>query len=104
MDDFWRVLWDVGRLTPEDLATMDHPIEACPCHLPHMIPGFEHYLWILKRTHCRFHYCPIGALKELVFVILNMSLPAEITFALLLWLYLLFDVERERFNFRSTVD
>lgn len=51
MDEFWRVLWDVGRLTPEDLANMDHPIDPSPCHLPHAIPGFEHYLWILKRTH-----------------------------------------------------
>lgn len=24
--DFWRVLWDNGRITREMLATMDHPI------------------------------------------------------------------------------
>jgi len=26
MDDFWRVAWDNGRLTPEYLAKMDQPI------------------------------------------------------------------------------
>ena len=26
MDNFWRVAWDNGRLTPESLASMDQPI------------------------------------------------------------------------------
>ena len=48
---FWRVLWDAGRVTREDLATMDHPIRCAPKFMPHLIPAFEHYLWILKTTH-----------------------------------------------------
>jgi len=51
MDDFWRVAWDNGKLTPEILATMDHPITGYPVHLPHIIPAMQHYLWILKTTH-----------------------------------------------------
>lgn len=43
MDDFWRVAWDNGRITPESLATMDHPItgqrlcflvKSCCMHAP----------------------------------------------------------------------
>ena len=48
---FWRVLWDAGRVTKEDLATMDHPITHAPRFMPHLVPAFEHYLWILKTTH-----------------------------------------------------
>jgi len=48
---FWRVLWEAGRVTREDLATMDHPIRNAPKFMPHLIPAFEHYLWILKTTH-----------------------------------------------------
>ena len=48
---FWRVLWDAGRVTKEDLATMDHPIHQAPKFMPHLIPAFEHYLWVLKTTH-----------------------------------------------------
>jgi len=48
---FWRVLWDAGRVTREDLATMDHPIRCAPKFMPHLIPAFEHYLWVLKTTH-----------------------------------------------------
>ncbi|KAL4424419.1 hypothetical protein ABPG77_005662 [Micractinium sp. CCAP 211/92] len=51
MDEFWRVAWERGQLTPERLASMDHPITAHPVHLPHLIGPFEHYLWILKTTH-----------------------------------------------------
>ncbi|KAK9803518.1 hypothetical protein WJX73_002149 [Symbiochloris irregularis] len=49
--DFWRVLWDNGRITRDMLATMDHPITATPVHLPQLIGPFQHYLWILKTTH-----------------------------------------------------
>ncbi|EFN54548.1 hypothetical protein CHLNCDRAFT_135335 [Chlorella variabilis] len=51
MDEFWRVAWERGSLTPERLANMDHPITGYPCHLPHLIDPFKHYLWILKTTH-----------------------------------------------------
>lgn len=51
MGDFWRVAWDNGRITPESLAAMDHPIQATPVHLPHLIGPMNHYLWILKTTH-----------------------------------------------------
>jgi alpha-glucan, water dikinase len=51
MDDFWRVAWDVGRVTRESLASMDHPVNPTPCHLPHLIGPMQHYLWILKTTH-----------------------------------------------------
>lgn len=51
MDSFWHVAWERGRITPESLASMDHPITAHPVHLPHLIGPFEHYLWILKTTH-----------------------------------------------------
>ncbi|GFH33737.1 carbohydrate-Binding Module Family 45 protein, partial [Haematococcus lacustris] len=42
-DDFWRVLWDVGRLSRDDLAKFDKPITAFPMHLPHLIDPFKHY-------------------------------------------------------------
>ncbi|KAI3425011.1 hypothetical protein D9Q98_008393 [Chlorella vulgaris] len=51
MDDFWRVAWERGQLTPERLAGMDHPITGRPVHLPHLYDPFQHYLWILKTTH-----------------------------------------------------
>ncbi|KAF5831865.1 glutathione synthetase ATP-binding domain-like protein [Dunaliella salina] len=49
--EFWRVLWDMAKLTPEDLANFDKPITAFPMHLPHLIDPFKHYLWLLKVTH-----------------------------------------------------
>ncbi|PRW45423.1 Carbohydrate-Binding Module Family 45 [Chlorella sorokiniana] len=51
MGEFWRVAWERGQITPETLASMDHPITAHPLHLPHLIDPFKHYLWILKTTH-----------------------------------------------------
>lgn len=51
MGDFWRVAWENGRITPESLAAMDHPVQATPVHLPHLIGPMNHYLWILKTTH-----------------------------------------------------
>jgi hypothetical protein len=48
---FRRVAWERGQLTPERLASMDHPITGHPIHLPHMYDAFQHYLWILKTTH-----------------------------------------------------
>lgn len=51
MGEFWRVAWERGNITPESLANMDHPINPCPCHLPHLIGPFEGYLWTLKTTH-----------------------------------------------------
>jgi alpha-glucan,water dikinase len=51
MGDFWRVAWENGKLTPEILEAMDHPVKATPVHLPQMIGSMKHYLWILKTTH-----------------------------------------------------
>lgn len=51
MGEFWRVAWEHGRVTPETLANMDHPINPSPCHLPHLIGPMEGYLWTLKMTH-----------------------------------------------------
>ncbi|GIM14936.1 hypothetical protein Vretimale_17803 [Volvox reticuliferus] len=50
-DDYWRVLWDNGRLTREKLESWSKPIKAWPQHLPHLIPAFQGYLWTLKTTH-----------------------------------------------------
>ncbi|GLI71457.1 hypothetical protein VaNZ11_016678, partial [Volvox africanus] len=50
-DDYWRVLWDNGRLTREKLESWTKPIKAWPQHLPHLIPAFQGYLWTLKTTH-----------------------------------------------------
>uniref|UniRef100_A0A0G4HAY6 Uncharacterized protein n=1 Tax=Chromera velia CCMP2878 TaxID=1169474 RepID=A0A0G4HAY6_9ALVE len=55
-DDFWKYCWDKGRLTREDLASMkagwrNNGITGSACHLPHMIPAFQHFHWILKTTH-----------------------------------------------------
>lgn len=50
-DDYWRVLWDNGRITREHLETMSKPLHAWPMHLPHLIGPMQHYLWILKTTH-----------------------------------------------------
>lgn len=36
---------------PRRLETMDHPIRSAACHLPHLIPSFKHFLWVLKITH-----------------------------------------------------
>ena len=33
MDNFWRVAWDNGRLTPETLARMDQPITSASVRL-----------------------------------------------------------------------
>ena len=46
-----HVLWERGQIDKEHLHTMRHPLTADPMHLPHMIPAFQHYLWILKTTH-----------------------------------------------------
>ena len=51
MGEFWRVAWENGRITPESLAAMDHPVQATPVDLPHLIGPMNHYLWILKTTH-----------------------------------------------------
>lgn len=51
MGEFWRVAWERGRLTPESLASMDHPVDPSPFHMPNLIPAFEWYLTVLKRTH-----------------------------------------------------
>jgi len=50
-DDYWRVLWDSGKLTKESLESFSKPIRAWPMHLPHLINPFKHYLWLLKVTH-----------------------------------------------------
>ena len=51
MGEFWRVAWENGRITPDSLVQMDHPITATPLHLPQLIGPMQHYLWILKTTH-----------------------------------------------------
>lgn len=43
-DDYWRVLWDVGKLSKQDLENFGQPITAWPMHLPHLIGPFKHYL------------------------------------------------------------
>lgn len=50
-DDYWRVLWDNGRITKERLETMHNPIKAWPQHLPHLLNAFKGYLWTLKCCH-----------------------------------------------------
>ncbi|KAF6251712.1 glutathione synthetase ATP-binding domain-like protein [Scenedesmus sp. NREL 46B-D3] len=63
-DDYWRVLWDNGRITKEHLEGLNIPIKGaarqCCCkwpvaswpqHLPHMINAFKGYLWTLKTCH-----------------------------------------------------
>ncbi|QDZ22760.1 pyruvate phosphate dikinase [Chloropicon primus] len=56
-DDFWGHLWDHGGLSREDLGAMkvgwknNSGITGPANHMPHMIPDFEHLLWILKVTH-----------------------------------------------------
>mmetsp|Transcript_22316 Transcript_22316/g.61890 ORF Transcript_22316/g.61890 Transcript_22316/m.61890 type:complete len:1108 (+) Transcript_22316:271-3594(+) len=56
-DDFWANLWDNHGLTREDLASMksgwrnEDGITGPACHLPQLIPAFQHLLWILKVTH-----------------------------------------------------
>ncbi|KAG2496808.1 hypothetical protein HYH03_005215 [Edaphochlamys debaryana] len=50
-DDYWRVLWDNGRLTREKMESWSKPIKAWPHHLPHLIGPFQGYLWTLKTTH-----------------------------------------------------
>lgn len=50
-DDYWRVLWDRGHLSRNDLENFGKPIKAWPMHLPHLIGPFQHFLWILKVTH-----------------------------------------------------
>ena len=56
-DDFWAHLWDCAGLSREDLAAMkvgwrnESGITGPANHMPHMIPDFQHLLWILKVTH-----------------------------------------------------
>ncbi|EFJ40001.1 hypothetical protein VOLCADRAFT_120077 [Volvox carteri f. nagariensis] len=47
-DDYWRVLWERGRLSREQLGSWPKPLTAWPQHLPHLIPAFQGYLWTLK--------------------------------------------------------
>eukprot|EP00897_Mesotaenium_endlicherianum_P008242 jgi/Mesen1/7446/ME000389S06789 len=51
MDSFYHTLWEKGRVTKEWLHSMDHPLTATPLHLPHLIPAFQHFLWVLKTVH-----------------------------------------------------
>ncbi|KAF8071284.1 R1 [Scenedesmus sp. PABB004] len=50
-DDYWRVLWENGRITREHLEGMHIPLKAWPQHLPHMINPMKGYLWTLKTCH-----------------------------------------------------
>lgn len=49
--DFWHALWERGRISREQLATMPNPITASPRHLPQLIPDLQRYLWTLKTVH-----------------------------------------------------
>jgi alpha-glucan,water dikinase len=49
--EWWRVLWEVGRLDAAALAGMPRPITHVPHHLPHLLGPAQHYLWILKTVH-----------------------------------------------------
>jgi alpha-glucan, water dikinase len=49
--EWWRVLWEVGRLDAEALAAMPRPITHVPHNLPHLLGPAQHYLWILKTVH-----------------------------------------------------
>lgn len=48
---FFHALWEKGGITRDWMHSMDHPITALPLHLPHLIPAFQHFLWILKTVH-----------------------------------------------------
>ena len=39
MGDYWRVLWDAGKLTREKMAKFQSPITATPLYLPNIING-----------------------------------------------------------------
>jgi len=62
-DDMWRVIWEVGKLTRDDLGKMcsqgfaDHTksgakgLNFVPRHLPHMYDDVKSYLGLLKHVH-----------------------------------------------------
>jgi len=62
-DDMWRVIWEEGKLTREDLGKMcatgfaDHTksgakgLNFVPKHLPHMYDDVKSYLGLLKHVH-----------------------------------------------------
>jgi len=62
-DDMWRVIWEVGKLTREDLGKMcsqgfaDHTksgakgLNFTPKHLPQMYNDVQAYLGLLKHVH-----------------------------------------------------
>lgn len=62
-DDMWRVIWEVGKLTREDLGKMcsqgfaDHTksgakgLNFTPRHLPHMYNDVRDFLGLLKHVH-----------------------------------------------------
>mmetsp|Transcript_35240 Transcript_35240/g.64410 ORF Transcript_35240/g.64410 Transcript_35240/m.64410 type:complete len:1245 (-) Transcript_35240:200-3934(-) len=62
-DDMWRVIWEEGKLTREDLGKMcqngfaDHTksgakgLNFTPVHLPHMYNDMQNYLGLLKHVH-----------------------------------------------------
>lgn len=62
-DDMWRVIWEVGKLTREDLGKMcsmgfaDHTksgakgLNFVPRHLPHMYDDVKKYLGLLRHVH-----------------------------------------------------
>jgi alpha-glucan, water dikinase len=55
-NDFWWYLWEHHKLSKEDLAAMKagwrtNGITGPAQHLPHLIPAFEHLLWIIKVAH-----------------------------------------------------
>ena len=75
MGEFWRVAWENGRITPESLAAMDHPVQPTPVHLPHLIGPMNHYLWILKTTHA-------GADLDVMYEMCRGHLDGELSWAI----------------------
>ncbi|CAJ1447365.1 unnamed protein product [Effrenium voratum] len=63
VDDMWRVMWEVGKLTHEDLGKMcqmgfkDHTksggrgLNFTPVHLPHMYNDVKGFLGLLRHVH-----------------------------------------------------
>lgn len=45
------MLWEVGRLTWEDLGKMSQPIVNGPMYLPHLYDAFKGYVWQIRRCH-----------------------------------------------------
>jgi alpha-glucan,water dikinase len=70
-DDMWRVIWDIGGLTRDDLSKMcqagyvDHTksgargLNHVPVHLPHMYNDVQSYLGLLRHVHGGSDLCSL---------------------------------------------